>query len=116
MTKKDVLEDTYKFYSENPDQVGYADGGCQYLTKEGNKCALGRYMVDGRHQEFNGGALSLFNFFDLKSILCEEVNHIDDVDFWIEVQSWHDKFALTKDPVYFKKRYGELLLKYGEES
>ena len=51
MTKKEIIMNTYNFYKDNLDKFAVDDlGNCRYLTEDGKKCAVGRYMTEGKHQ------------------------------------------------------------------
>lgn len=41
----EVLNETFKYYYGKQSRCGYSDSGmCEYLTEEGNKCAIGRML------------------------------------------------------------------------
>lgn len=99
MSKKEIIMDTYNFYKNNLDQFALESGICVYLTKDGKKCAVGRYMKDGKHQSFSGTAYSLLDEFTENEVFKSEVlGHSD--SFWNDLQkNLHDIPAESDEPL-----------------
>jgi hypothetical protein len=69
MTKLELLEDTLNFYGEDPSRraVNNSQGYCEYLTKDGRQCAVGRLLdkdLIEEHPEWDGMAVDSI-FMDL---------------------------------------------------
>jgi hypothetical protein len=90
LTMRQVLEDSYKYYTEDPNgrRAVAASGGCLYLTEDGKKCAVGRYMIDGPHQNIDG-VFDNHTFENTESILTTQVQGFNSA-FWTSLQDWHD--------------------------
>jgi hypothetical protein len=71
---------------------------CCYLTEDGRKCAIGKHMVDGSHQDFLGPYLILIQNYNKEDIFTQEFlnfNFSDNVCSYI--QDYHD--ALEKEGI-----------------
>ena len=111
MTKREIIEETYKFYTEDPrrrafkiasiSHAGHTEeqSQCLYETEDGRKCAVGRCIDEeklkakGRTLKTlpNVGTTGLQDVLgsELDSILKDEYLH-HDIDFWMYLQGWHD--------------------------
>lgn len=91
------------------------NGGCEYLTSDGKKCAIGLFIPDGHEgRYFDGDSNGLFyEHYDLLDYMPSK--NIDLLDSW---QIFHDKLdaktslkdqkaALFNNFVKLKKEYGE---------
>jgi len=97
LTAKEVLDDTVKFYSEDPSRRATKPGSrgdCVYTTYDGNHCAVGRWLME-EYQDYNWvhNEDSISTLFDDGSIdidfLVPEVRDLP-FDFWVELQCLHD--------------------------
>lgn len=87
-----VITDTVQFYEEDPSRRAVLPGGgCKYLTTEGRKCAVGRYMLPGRWQKSCMGVASLMEGHDgpLDIVLQPEVRGLP-WRLWYTLQHYHD--------------------------
>jgi len=115
-----ILDETVAYY-DTKDKLAKNEvtGHCEYLTEEGNKCAVGRYFTDGtielirtiqstKSEEMPVGLIVLSDaikgdVFDLeavmplKDVLIDEVKDVPLV-FWNELQQLHDQELHTGDP------------------
>lgn len=119
----DVIEDVVKFYSENPIERRSYDNenGLCFYYKNGKSCAVGRYI--NNVQDFvkenimysTEGVGTLLTDFGYFKIFKKEVHHLNNKNFWLDLQILHDtkiywdKNGLTNDgEIYYqliKKRY-----------
>lgn len=122
MTKLEIIEDTIKYYGENPLErraVAPDDGTCFYELGE-TRCALGRYMLDApRWANKMCGVFVLANNhgFTDEDLIPEARGH--SLTFWADIQSLHDvkrhwdlkSGGLTETGLLYvnslKKTYGE---------
>ena len=93
-SQKQFILDTLLPYKEDPTTCAIDGDKCEYLTKDGRKCAVGKHMKKGKWQT---------RFMDVRSI--DEVFGLDKVlkksalkqGFTIEkgtlIQRYHDKCA-----------------------
>jgi len=118
LTYSDVLEETVKYYSEDPQRRAKDQTGtCSYKTKEGKMCAVGRCIVHPElFQEAGAGDYdSLLGYIPNKDteitlktiyeklnektiekdaisiILKDQYKHLTDNQFWQDLQWLHDK-------------------------
>lgn len=91
MTKNGIINQTVKFYSEDPSRRALNEnGGCVYRNDEGNKCAVGRC--------FNEKKANFLSDLDAKSYDKEYCldNHLKkkykghSIEFWDDLQGLHD--------------------------
>lgn len=72
--------------------------GCFYLTKDGKKCAVGRWLKKGKWQESTQFAEGLFIENFGKEILLKEARDMNfTVKQWRLLQKYHDMVALGSD-------------------
>lgn len=90
LTMRQVLEDSYKYYTEDPNgrRAVSASGDCLYLTEDGKRCAVGRYMIAGPHQSIDG-IFDNHTFENTESTLTDQVKEFNQ-QFWLYLQDWHD--------------------------
>ena len=97
LTAKEVLDDTVKFYSEDPLRravLSDARADCVYTDHEGNHCAVGRWLME-EYQDYNwvynqDSVSALFDdgYQDF-DFLVPEVRDLP-FEFWVELQCLHD--------------------------
>jgi len=98
MTKLEILEEVFAEYIENPSlraivstlcNDGIIQNKCAYLTQDGRKCAVGKCLIDGSHQNFNGDVSNLVMKYGLDPILIEKYIGME-IAFWMDLQDLHD--------------------------
>lgn len=95
MTPKELIEETANFY--NLSNRGYVqEEGCQYLASNGNKCVVGRCILDEKIGEFQDrfdgeGIYYIVEWYeeDFRSYLDPKYSDISQ-ELWEELQSFHD--------------------------
>lgn len=88
-----LLEDTVKYYSEDTSRRAMGENGCMYLTEDGKKCAVGRFLV----KDFDYENLNEFNsvqdlyreYQGTDEFLIPEYRGYD-ISFWSSLQGLHD--------------------------
>lgn len=96
-TKKEILEEAFEYYAADPSRrATHADGSCRYLMEDGRKCAVGRCLIEGKKICYGGlqkdpifAETAANQIDDIDSHLLPEYRG-HDVDFWQELQYWHD--------------------------
>jgi hypothetical protein len=95
-TKIEIIKETVDFYSADTSRRALnCMGGCEYINDEGERCAVGRYMIDpnlwlsrgtigdvARMLPSNDGRLPT-------GIVIPECDG-HSISFWLDVQSLHD--------------------------
>lgn len=85
-------------YKEDRNNCGWNGTGCEYLTREGKKCAVGVWMKKGEWQNSSTYVGRLFDKFKENEILLKPAR---DMGFsykeWSLLQVYHDNIALGKD-------------------
>lgn len=94
MNKKEFALQAILPYYKNPTLCGYniSNGECVYLTSDGRKCVLGKYLL---HPEKHG-ILSVEDVFRNKNqedILVPEAVGILNTEEWNALQRLHDTIA-----------------------
>ena len=94
MEKKFIL-DTLLPYKQDPTTCAKnGKGGCEYLTKDGRKCAVGKHLIDGEHQMSSLYVSSLFSRYNPDDILTEEAKQQQiPINVWAKMQEYHDYIA-----------------------
>ncbi len=94
MTREFIL-DTLLPYKENPSICGINDNGnCLYVTNNHNKCAVGKHLIEGEHQYFEGDVYGIDTEYNLNNILTEEAQKQNiPLHIWDLMQSYHDSIA-----------------------
>src|SRR5690606_24716056 len=81
--------ETIEYYSEDVNRRAKTDqGGCAYLTKDGNMCAVGRCFSEEGLKEY-GNCPSFFHH-EMIDLFKDEYK-IYDQQFWSLLQGLHDK-------------------------
>lgn len=115
-TKLEIIEETAAFYNAN--NRAMENGHCMYVDPNGNKCALGRCMIEEKAVEANSykamsgpmNAIALVNAYMeahkipaetsedsvLDSLLLEEYRG-HSVYFWRNLQNLHDNADYWND-------------------
>lgn len=95
MTKVEIIQETVAYYSEDTQRRGLnSDGRCSYLTKGGQKCAVGRCLLPtvvekaARFWSVNELAHMLVDGI-LDNALIERYRGHSNV-FWQDLQLLHD--------------------------
>jgi hypothetical protein len=96
LSKLDILDETVDFYSNNTRAVVTVGENkrteCRYVTPEGNKCAVGRCLMDAEgvaELHNTTSAAGLDEKLGLDKILKEEYRG-HSVKFWADLQLLHD--------------------------
>ena len=87
-TKTEIIEETAAFYNLSNRGYDKESNSCRYLTGDGKMCAVGRCLINPEEQQFNEeGAHTLLSCsFDL----LKKEYRIEDLDFWYNLQRFHD--------------------------
>ena len=96
-TKREILEEAFEYYAADPSRrATNAEGSCRYLMKDGRKCAVGRCLIEGKKICYGGwqkdpifAEIAANQIDDIDSHLLPEYRG-HSVDFWQELQYWHD--------------------------
>lgn len=100
LTKRQIIDETVKFYSEDPSRRAfYFEGNeyCVYQTKDGKNCAVGRCMIpDSKIQRWNNE----YEMTTTTQIPADLIKNLEDIlkpeyrghnsHFWFELQKLHD--------------------------
>lgn len=84
------LKEMIAYYSEDVNRraTNETTGACYYLDKNtGNKCAIGRYIIDENSLEFSGGFKKLINSYP--NCIPESIKCLGD-EFLSHIQDLHD--------------------------
>ena len=100
MNKREFILNTLLPYRENPNlRASDKYGVCSYLTKDGKKCAIGKHMLNGEWQHFEGSPDSLLRTYDPRQIFTKEFLEQDFSIIEMEaVQIVHDS-NFSKDSI-----------------
>jgi hypothetical protein len=94
LTYKDVIEITKERYSNNTKLRSLdADKKCFYFHENGNKCAVGHFLKEGTNIGLmNGDEINniLLSEDDFKYYMVDNVQHLQDINFWDDLQFFHD--------------------------
>ena len=103
LTKAEIIEDTVRFYEEDPSRRATIAWRCVYLTEDGRRCAVGRYMLPGCPAESSqAGFLTLLeDYAESDAMRPEAVGHA--AEFWVALQNYHDFAAWWVDVKERKK-------------
>jgi hypothetical protein len=99
LSKSEIMDETFEFYGSDPTRRATNDrGGCQYITDNGNMCAVGRCMTEEAIEEYG----SFSN--DVSDLAWESSGQYDSIDallkpeyqghkveFWQNLQVYHDE-------------------------
>jgi len=94
MTKTEIIKETAGFYNSGNRAVRYGGNSCGYIVGDGNKCAVGRCLINPKEWECSGNAGDLFKDMrraglDPQEQFLEKYRGHDE-DFWMDLQSFHD--------------------------
>ena len=97
--RKEYLDAKVAYYSEDVNRrATNSAGGCEYLTDDGRKCAIGLDMIE-THPSYNN-AIGCNNVNDLlekyPNILPQEVKNLG-VSFLFSIQNLHDGASYWND-------------------
>jgi hypothetical protein len=102
MTREFIL-DTLLPYRQNPELCAVVTNEmrhttCEYLTKDGKKCAVGKHMKDGPWQNILGNYECLIDIYKPEEFLTNEAlsQNIPN-NVWELMQDYHDSIGVTKD-------------------
>lgn len=109
LTQKEIVEETIAYYETHSrgtrdESSEFLWEGCFYISKEGNKCAIGRCSEDPEYLEQLGGSVDNLvkhlkdNGYSLDDQLCSQYKG-HPVYFWNLLQELHD------DPNYWQKNH-----------
>lgn len=98
LTKQDVIKDFEAFYGSDPSRR-CLDGHdrCRYRGSQDHDsmCAVGRWLDFGAWFKENMNRMAANDLIHENgngwAIFKEEVRHIQDIDFWQDLQQLHDK-------------------------
>lgn len=130
MNAIEIILDTVDFYHKNENKRAVSMGDCQYLTEDGRRCAVGRYVLDEHIEaieavegDFGGSdyesVCSLLGVETLDSYMKEEVRGMPR-KFWTTMQDLHDRdecWAVGKGLTHLgKNAVVGLLVSFGDMS
>ena len=96
-TKAEIIEETANYY--NLTNRGYdAEFGCLYVTREGNKCAVGRclnQLGENLAIDIEGSVYTFIEWLkgtdkNFEDLLLEQYKG-HKVEFWSDLQKFHDE-------------------------
>lgn len=101
-TKLEIIEETVQYYLNNKRSTSV--NGCLYISKDGAKCAVGRCLKDELLENYRFKKSKCFNLNECSIddlVIITRVNSINillkeeycghDLEFWRELQIFHDK-------------------------
>jgi hypothetical protein len=97
LTKKQIIEETLKYYKTHRRGINISSNGnhCQYLTKKGSMCAVGRCLINPQKamDKKIGGVHGFYDERTNEKILDSMlkpgyIGH--DYTFWSGLQTFHD--------------------------
>ncbi len=89
MTRKEFLDDMVAFYSEDVNRRAVESGACCYRTRDGRKCAIGRYILDELYNDSIEGKNALHCNFSSNGMLPLSITSLG-IYFLRQVQALHD--------------------------
>lgn len=94
---KQFILDTLLPYKLDPTTCAVRDQLCQYLTEDGRKCAVGKYMKKGKWQNEQLAFDQLMDKYDINKILYKKALGYDlDFEVWLVMQKYHDSIGSPK--------------------
>lgn len=103
LTYQDVLDETIEYYKTNPRGFNAEDYECVYLGPNNEMCAVGRCLINPSAFENNyGSVINLIRDCGM-GIFKEEYRHLDDSEFWYELQLFHDREFMKCDLLRLQK-------------
>lgn len=126
LTYLDVLNDTINHYNINNRSLD-ENGNCLYHNKNGESCAVGRYINNIKEFIANNNNLNEGSFTELYqkyniTFLKKEVQHLDNKLFWVKLQELHDdeffwnETGLSEDGLYQLKQIKTFINPFGNEN
>lgn len=113
LTKAQIIEDTVRYYEEDPSRRALRKSPVQYpvwqyLTEDGRRCAVGRYMIPGCTAEgLNASAADTLDAYTEEKVLRPEaLGH--SIRFWSSLQSYHDSPVLWRSVVARRKYVSDI--------
>lgn len=95
-------------YYKDPSICGYEDDRCVYLTNNGRKCVLGKYLKEPDKFRGRGSAISIFYAKTQEDILIPEAVGILSTDQWQSLQNIHDNVARNENLLNIRSRIDNL--------
>lgn len=87
MTKLEIIDETVKFYTEDPSRRAVENFSCEYLTADGRMCAVGRCAENP--EDIPYGSLG-FDDNVWATIEFKPQYQGHDERFWSDLQTFHD--------------------------
>lgn len=111
---KDFILKTLLPYREDKNNCGrIEDGACMYLTPDGKKCAVGRWMKEGEWQNYDFAVGMLSDKYNLEDILLEPAKDMKfSVGDWKAIQEYHDSVGLDGSKDYINSKVSILEEKF----
>jgi hypothetical protein len=104
MTKKFLLKSLLP-YKNGTKPFGYNGKHCEYITADGNTCAIGQYMKSGPWQLRTMGVQSLFMAEHECEIMTDEwLKEEVPIDVAVNMQRYHDILARNSNVLYVVNR------------
>lgn len=90
MTKLEIIEETYKYYTEDVKRRAFGnEGKCVYKNEKGDMCAFGRCMKPDADFSNVFGIDAMAKSVDVDFSLKEEYKG-HNLEFWNHLQRFHD--------------------------
>ena len=102
LTYQDVLDETIEYYKTNPRGFNAEDNECVYLGPNNEMCAVGRCLINPGAFKNDYSAKSLIEDNSM-NVFKEEYRHLDDLEFWHELQIFHDREFIEYDLLRLQK-------------
>lgn len=91
-TRQELLDNTIKRYAQTPKKraTNY-HGGCDYLTKDGRRCAIGAELTElqAKKLEQKGGEIGEYGITSLFEYIPKRLK-IMGLNFLLDIQGLHD--------------------------
>jgi len=95
-TKRQFILDTLLPFKEDTSTCGFENKSCVYLTNDGNKCAVGKHMKEGKWQHCQIGFTELLKGYKKEDVLTDEALEQNlTTKEWSYIQGYHDSIALN---------------------
>lgn len=108
ISKKQFILNTLLPYKLDPSTCAYEFGRCSYLTEDGKKCAVGKHLREGKHQQSHLPVKNLFRAYGM-SILNNDAREQNITSLgWYFIQSYHDHLVLNYSPHSINNRVKKL--------
>ena len=90
---KQFILDTLLEYRQDPSKKALEKGSCKYLTEDGRKCAVGKWMKEGIWQTFKGDFGFLISSHNPEDFFKKEALDMDfGIGGWTLIQKYHDNY------------------------